>query len=283
MTICQAPAGHGIKFKRVDMAGDDNIVPADWHHVINTVLSTNLMSDFGATVSTVEHILAALAGCGVTNALIKIDGPEVPIMDGSSRQFVAKIRQAGLVQQAAPAFVWQVLKTVTVSDGNVSVSLSPLNHCEINFAIDFENTVVGKQSASLDLRGLAFAQQLADCRTFCRQEDIVGMKKSGLAQGGSLDNALVFDAVGYLNPEGPRRFDECVRHKMLDAVGDLSLAGAPILGNYVAIRAGHRMTHLLLQKLFSAQDAVIKKVVDDRILAVLPGIYEQESGLRRTG
>ncbi len=282
LVLRPATEGYGIKFRRTDVQDSDNFVPALWDHVFDTKLSTNIRNSAGVTVATVEHIMASLAGCGVTNALIDIDGPEIPIMDGSSKQFTAKILQTGIVAQSA-GFVWQIRKPVSVRDGSAFVELLPSDRFEIEFLIDFENTIIGTQSAILDMRGETFVKELADCRTFCRQSDISTMKNAGLALGGSYDNALVIDGDTYLNPEGPRRIDECVRHKMLDVMGDLALAGAPMLAKYRGIRAGHRMTNLLLRKLFETPGAAVKIPVDDAIVPVLPGINKREMDLLRAG
>ncbi|MBL4805882.1 MAG: UDP-3-O-[3-hydroxymyristoyl] N-acetylglucosamine deacetylase [Rhodobacteraceae bacterium] len=283
LAVRPAVVDSGIQFVRTDISDQPNFVAAHWRNVFDTKLSTNIRNDSGVTVSTIEHIMAALVGCGITNATIEVDGPEVPIMDGSSRQFVGKILRTGIVAQAAMGFVWVVRRTVTVQDGLALAEFTPVDRIEIDYSITFENTIVGTQSARLDMRGDTFANELADCRTFCRNADVDAMKGAGLALGGSMDNALVIDGDHYLNPEGPRRVDECVRHKMLDAVGDLALAGAPILGRYRGVRAGHRMTNLLLRKLFETDGAVAKIPATQTILSVLPGTTAQETDLLRAG
>ncbi len=277
-----ATQGYGIKFRRTDIKDVDNFVSATWDQVCSTKLSSNIQNSAGVMVSTIEHIMAALAGCGITNALIDIDGPELPIMDGSSKHFVTKILKTG-VELQENGFVWQIRKTVAVRDGAAFAELSPLDRYEIDFSISFENTAIGFQSTVLDMRGATFIDELADCRTFCLNSDIAAMKSAGLALGGSYDNALVVDGSHYLNPEGPRRIDECVRHKILDAVGDLALAGAPILGRYKGVRSGHRMTNLLLRKLFETEGAAVKIPVDEQIMKVLPCADEREFDLMRTG
>lgn len=282
MLLQPATQGYGIKFRRTDVKDVDNFVAATWDQVCSTKLSSNIRNSAGVTVSTIEHIMAALAGCGITNALIDIDGPEIPIMDGSSKPFVMKILKIG-VELQENGFVWQIRKTVSVRDGAAFVELSPLDYCEIGVSISFENTVIGDQSAMLDMRGPAFIDELANCRTFCLDSEIETMKNAGLALGGSYDNALVIDEDQYLNPEGPRRIDECVRHKILDAVGDLALAGAPILGRYTGVRSGHRMTNLLLRKLFATKGAAVKIPVDAQIIKVLPSSDEREFDLLRAG
>ena len=282
LVIHPATEGYGIKFRRTDIYDTDNFVTASWDFVFDTRLSTNIKNDSGVRVSTIEHVMAALAGCGITNALIDIDGVEVPIMDGSCQHFVAKILRAGIVTQSV-GLVWEIRKTVSVRDGAAFAELSPSGRCEIDFSITFEHTAIGTQSASIDLAGNAFIREIADCRTFCRNSDIEKMKSAGFALGGSYDNALVVDGDRYLNPEGPRRVDECVRHKILDAVGDLALAGAPVLGKYTGVRAGHRLTNLLLRKLFATPGAAVKIPASSAVLAALPIADERENGFLQVG
>ncbi|MEM6618215.1 MAG: UDP-3-O-acyl-N-acetylglucosamine deacetylase [Pseudomonadota bacterium] len=255
LRLMPAPANHGIWLRRVDVFHTDNMIPARWDRVNDTQLCTRLSNDAGVEVSTVEHLMAALAGCGVHNALIEIDGPEVPIMDGSSDPFVAAILRAGLAEQDAPIRAIRILRDVTVTVDGVSATLSPSDTVEIGFVIDFDEAAIGKQQKTLQMSNGAFVRELSDCRTFCRRRDVDMMRSVGLALGGGLENAIVVEGSAVLNPEGFRRADECVRHKMLDALGDLALAGAPILGAYHGEKAGHRTTNMLLRALFAAPDA----------------------------
>ena len=199
--------------------------------------------------------MAALAGTGVTHALIEIDGPEVPIMDGSARRFVQAILKAGLRTLPGELRAIRVLKPVREVEGEVVAELVPAETLTIDFAIDFPDAAIGRQARRLDMVNGAFVHELADCRTFCRRGDVEAMQAHGLALGGSLDNAVVVDGAAVLNPGGFRRADECVRHKMLDALGDLALAGAPILGAYRGVRAGHGATNRLLRRLFATPGA----------------------------
>jgi UDP-3-O-[3-hydroxymyristoyl] N-acetylglucosamine deacetylase len=239
--------------------------------VERTPLCTRLVNEAGVVVSTVEHIMAALAGCGVHNALIEIDGPEVPIMDGSSVPFVRGIMARGLLVQDAEVLAWKVLKPVTVESGEAKATLVPSDRLKIEFHIDFADAAIGSQSKTLDMRNGAFARELCDSRTFCRQADVDMMRENGLALGGTLENAVVVDGAEVLSPGGLRHDDEAMRHKMLDALGDLALAGAPILGHYVGNRAGHSLTNTLLRALFDTPGAVELVTCTPEMVADLPG------------
>ncbi|MCO4824465.1 UDP-3-O-acyl-N-acetylglucosamine deacetylase [Amylibacter sp.] len=253
--VSPASAEYGIWLRRVDITDRDNLIPALYDHVNDTQLCTRLANDAGVEVSTVEHLMAALAGTGIHNAMIEIDGPEIPIMDGSSAPFVAAILKAGLQEQDAPLRALRILKDVSISVDGFSASLSPADSIEIEFEIDFVDAAIGQQSKKLKMSNGAFVRELSNCRTFCRAADVDAMQSAGLGLGGGLDNAIVVDGANILNPEGFRRADECVRHKMLDALGDLALAGSPIIGRYHGEKAGHRATNLLLRELFANPDA----------------------------
>lgn len=283
LALKPAAANMGIWFRRVDITDRDNMIPALWDMVNDTLLSTGLCNESGVAVSTIEHLMAALAGCGVHNAIIEIDGPEVPIMDGSATRFVSEIQRVGLVEQQQIATVLEIKQTVRVSRGDAFAELSPLDRFEINFTIDFAGTIVGRQSAELDMRNGSFVHDLANCRTFCRVEDVEMMRASGRALGGSLENALVIDGNHYQNAEGPRRKDECVRHKMLDAMGDLMLAGAPILGRYKGYKAGHGLTNQLLHAVFAMPGAAVFRPAKPAELSRLPGPDLQDFALLRAG
>jgi UDP-3-O-[3-hydroxymyristoyl] N-acetylglucosamine deacetylase len=208
----------------------------------------------------------------VHNALVEIDGPEVPILDGSSAPFVRGIMQRGLRRLHAPVRVLEVLKEVTVTDGEASATLSPADTLTIDFEIDFVDGAIGHQHKSLVMENGSFARELCDSRTFCRQADVDAMQSNGLALGGAPgENAVVFDGDAVLSPGGLRHADEPVRHKMLDALGDLALAGAPIMGRYTGVRAGHSLTNTLLRKLFATPGAVRMVVCDDAAATRLPG------------
>ena len=255
MTVHPASANHGIWFRRTDVIGRDAMIPAIWDAVMASRLCTVVENAAGVGVSTIEHIMAALAGCGVHNALVEINGPEVPILDGSAQPFVTAILGRGLRDLATPVHCLEILETVEVRDGDAVARLEPAKALQIDFSIDFTDGAIGQQRLRLSMANGAFVRELADCRTFCRQSDVDAMRANGLALGGTYDNAVVVEGDRILTPGGFRREDEAVRHKMLDALGDLALAGAPILGRYTGNRAGHAMTNRLLRALFARPEA----------------------------
>ena len=255
MVLRPAAANFGVWFRRTDILTGDALVPARWDAVVASKLCTLVANTSGVTVSTIEHLMAALAGLALHNCLIEIDGPEVPILDGSSVAFVTGILRHGILAQSAPVRAIRVLKAVEVREGQALARLEPSDMLEIDFRIDFAEPAIGRQARRLNMSNGAFVRELADSRTFCRQSDVDEMRARGLAQGGSLENAVVFDGDRVLTPGGLRHADEPVRHKMLDALGDLSLAGGPVLGRYTGVRAGHAMTNRLLRLLFSTPGA----------------------------
>lgn len=255
MTLRPAAAGFGIWFNRTDITDRDPLIQATWDAVVPAALCTAIRNEAGAMVQTIEHLMAALAGCGVHNAVVDIDGPEVPILDGSSRPFVGAILARGTRTQDAPVRAVRVLKPVEVREGEAFARLDPAEMLEIAFSISFPDAAIGDQSRSLSLANGAFVRELADSRTFCRKADVDRMRAEGRALGGSYGNAVVVDGAVVLSPGGFRRADEPVRHKMLDAMGDLALAGGPILGRYTGHRAGHALTNRLLRALFADRDA----------------------------
>lgn len=273
----------GIRFRRVDVTDRDNVIPALYDRVTDTRLCTLISNDAGVSVGTIEHVMAALAGTGVTHALVDIDGPEVPIMDGSSWRFVQAILRAGLAPVDGPHRAIRVLKPVRDEQRDVISELTPAEGLTIDFEIDFPDAAIGHQARRMAMRNGAFVHELADCRTFCRRADVEAMQAHGLALGGSLDNAIVVEGDKVLNPGGFRRTDECVRHKMLDALGDLALAGAPILGAYRGVRAGHGATNRLLRRLFATPGAWEEVTLDAEAANLLPGAGVDAADLRRVG
>ena len=255
MVVKPASADYGIWFLRTDIVAGDPMIAARWDAVVPSRLCTLVENDAGHSVSTIEHIMAALAGCGIHNALIEIDGPEVPILDGSARPFVTGLLAKGIRSQSVPARAIRILETVEVREGAAVARLEPSDMLEIDFCIDFEDAAIGHQAKTLNMSNGAFVRELCDSRTFCRQADVDAMRANGLALGGNLENAVVFQGDQVLSPGGLRYADEPVRHKMLDALGDLALAGGPILGRYIGQRAGHAMTNRLLRALFARPDA----------------------------
>ncbi len=283
VVVRPASAQYGIWFRRVDIHDRDNLVEAFYENVCDTQLCTKIANRSGVSVSTVEHLMAAFAGCGVSNVLVELDGPELPIMDGSARRFVREIIHAGILYLSEPARVLRILAPVSVSIGDAFAALVPAETMEIDFSIEFPDSAIGAQSRRLGMANGAFVHELADCRTFCRSSDVESMQAQGFALGGSFDNAIVVDGGQVLNPGGFRRADECVRHKMLDALGDLALAGAPILGRYTGIRAGHGITNALLRKLFATNGAFEMIEATAEILRRLPGAGVTLSDLQQTG
>lgn len=279
MTVHPAPVGHGIVFHRTDVAGASARVPARWDQVVPSKLCTLVANADGISVSTIEHVMAALSGCAVHNALIEIDGPEVPILDGSAMPFVEGFLEAGITGQDAAVRAIRVLRAVEVREGEAVARLEPAENLEIDFRIEFDEAAIGRQEKVMSLANGAFVRELSDSRTFCRQADVEAMRANGLALGGTLENAVVFDGDRVLSPGGLRHRDEPVRHKMLDAMGDLFLAGAPILGRYTGIRAGHALTNRLLRALFDAPDAWTMVEVGEQTGCKLPGVGVHEADL----
>ncbi|KNG95163.1 UDP-3-O-acyl-N-acetylglucosamine deacetylase [Pseudaestuariivita atlantica] len=272
LTIQPASAEHGIWFRRIDLDGTDTMVPARWDAVKQSPLCTRLVNAAGVEVSTVEHVMAALIGCGVHNALIDVTGPEVPILDGSAVPFVRAILARGLRNQRVPVRAIEILEVVEVRRGDAWARLSPADTLRMDFHIEFSDAAIGRQDKSMTLSNGAFVRELSDSRTFCRQSDVDAMRAQGLALGGTLDNAVVVDGDMVLSPGGLRHRDEAVRHKMLDAMGDLALAGAPILGHYEGHRAGHAVTNDLLRALFAQPQAFRMVTCDGAQTARLPGV-----------
>ena len=253
MTLHPAAPGTGIVFRRTD-ASDRALIPADWRHVTETRMCTTV-GENGTSIATIEHLMAALCGCGIDNALIEIDGGEVPVMDGSSEPFVFLIECAGIVEQDAPRRAIRVLKPVTVRDGTRSASIVPDESFSVSFAIEFDNTAVARQECSFRLINGTFKSEICRARTFGFLDELDDMLAAGLARGGSLDNAVVVSGDRILNEGGLRYTDEFVRHKVLDSIGDLYLAGAPILGHFYGNQSGHALNNRLLRALFADASA----------------------------
>ena len=254
LTLQPAPAGHGIVFRRTDLGAD---IPARFDLVTATSLST-VLAQGEASVGTVEHMMAALAGSGVDNALIELDGPEPPILDGSAAPYLFLIDCAGVVEQDAPRAAIRVCRPVRVSDGDAFAELRPnqgVQGLELAMSIDFPAAAIGRQALSICLTPESFRDELARARTFALADEVEQMRAAGLVQGGSLDNAVVVDGARVLNPAGLRTPDEFVRHKLLDAVGDLALAGASLDGRFVGHRSGHTLNNRLLRALFADASA----------------------------
>lgn len=272
MVVRPAFAGTGIVFHRTDILGSAARLPALWNLVEVCPLNTRLRNDAGTTVSTIEHLMAALSGCGIHNAIIELDGPEVPIMDGSSAAFVRGFVQAGLAYHGAPLQVIEILEEVRVEEGDAFAALTPATTLQISFDIDFSDAAIGVQRKTLSMANGTFVRELCDSRTFCRAVDVDKMRANGLALGGTMESAVVVDGDQVLSPGGLRHTDEAVRHKMLDALGDLYTAGGPILGRYTGHKAGHALTNKLLRALFAQPTAWRWVDCDRKIAARLPGV-----------
>ncbi len=273
MVIKPAAANVGIWFRRVDITDRDNLIPARYDVVPQSQLCTILRNEAGAEVSTVEHLMAALSGCGVHNALIEIDAAEVPILDGSAAPFVRGILSRGVQGQGVPITAIEILKDVTVKNGEARATLRPAPALKMRFDIEFADAAIGRQSRETLLCNGHFVRELCDSRTFCRQADVDFMQANGLALGGVPgENAVVVDGDDVTSPGGLRHADEPVRHKMLDALGDLALAGAPLIGEYEGVRAGHMLTNQLLRALFATPGAWRMVACTPEQAAMLPGV-----------
>ena len=250
LTLEPAPVDNGIKFIRVDKE-KDNVIEAIWSNVSETVLSTTISNSYGVKISTIEHLMSALSGLHIDNLNIYINANEVPIMDGSSKPFVEMIEEIGIKKQSKKRKLLNVKKSIEVSENNTSVKIVPNNQFSIDFEIDFPSKIVSKQSCQLQLINGNYKTDIAAARTFGFEKDVKYLRSNGLALGGSLDNAVVVGENEILNKDGLRYTDEFVRHKILDSIGDLYLAGSPIIGYFYGNKSGHYLNNQLLRKLFS--------------------------------
>lgn len=250
-----APADHGVVFIRTDITDRDNRVPVSAEAVCKTQLGTVITNAAGVTVATIEHLMAALVMSDIDNAVVELDGPEMPIMDGSSLAFVRMLDQAGRREQASARRYIEILDVIEVTDGDKRATLRPCDGFEVAFEIAFPSAAIGRQSVDLVMTPRTFRAELADCRTFGFLHEVEALRAMGLARGGSMDNAVVIEGDRILNPEGLRRSDEFVRHKALDAIGDLFVLGAPILGRFEGVLAGHSINNALVRALAASPRA----------------------------
>jgi UDP-3-O-[3-hydroxymyristoyl] N-acetylglucosamine deacetylase len=258
LTLKPAEANTGIVFVRTDLraSSEECRVPARWDMVSDTTMCTTLSNEAGVKVATVEHLMAALAGCGVDNLLVELDGPEVPIMDGSAAPFVFLVECAGLRPQDAARRAIRVLKQVEVWGEDNRIALLPSDGFSVSFEIDFETAAIENNDGFFDLHNGGFKREICRARTFGFESDVQRLMDLGLARGGSLDNAVVIGNNDEILNEGGLRYgDEFVRHKVLDCVGDLYLSGGPMLCHMVGFRSGHTLNNQLLRKLFADKDA----------------------------
>ena len=255
VTLCPADGDTGIRFLLSNGNGHETEIAADQRSVTGVTLCTVIGDGNGSSISTVEHLMAALRGLGVDNALIEIDSSEVPIMDGSASRFVEAIDEVGLAELEAPRRYLKVLKKIVVEDTGAYGEISPHNSFHLDIAIDFDTPLIGNQRIEIDLNPGSFRREIARARTFGFMKDVERLWAAGLALGASLENTVAIGDDRIINREGLRFSDEFVRHKALDAVGDLALAGAPILGAFRSHRGGHRLNALVLKALFADAEA----------------------------
>ncbi len=273
LKLVPAAPDTGIIFVRTDC--HDFEIPAKFDQVSDATLNTRIGREI--FVSTIEHLMSAFAGLGITNVRIELDQEEVPILDGSSKFFVEEILRTGIEIQGVPSMVAEVTRHVKVlGDDGAYAELHPHDGFQISFEIDFTEPAIGHQKSEFEIKNGVFVRELASCRTFCVLKDIELMQAHGMAKGGSLENALVFDGNKTLNPEGKRFTNEPIRHKILDALGDLYLAGAVLRGRYVGYKAGHRLTNQLLRSAFSQNAIQLRQVVPAEV-PTLPGMASEDS------
>ncbi len=265
MTLRPAADNTGIVFRRVDMDPPVD-VPADAHLVGETMLGTSLIKD-NTRVATVEHLMSAFAGLGIDNAYVDLSAPEVPIMDGSAAPFVFLLQSAGITEQTAAKRFIRILKKVRVEQDDKWAEFTPYEGFKINFNIDFDHPVFKKhlQSASIDFSTTSFLREVSRARTFGFLKDIETLRANRLALGGSIDNAIVLDDFRVLNEDGLRYEDEFVRHKILDAIGDLYLIGHSLLGEFTGYKSGHDLNNKLVRELYATPDAWEEVVFEDAI------------------
>ena len=262
LTLNPAPVNSGIVFKRTDVKSAS--IKASLENVFDTRLSTSLSND-DIKISTVEHLLSALAGIGIDNALIELDGPEVPIMDGSARPFVFMIQSAGIQEQAEPKKFIKIKKTIEVRQDEKWAKIEPFDGFKVAFTIDFDHPAFSEssQSSEIDFSSVSYLSQVSRARTFGFAKDIELLRKNNLALGGSVNNAIVIDDYKVVNEEGVRFQDEFVKHKILDAIGDLYLLGHGLMGSFSAFKSGHHLNNLLLRELVNNEDAWEEVIIEN--------------------
>ena len=246
-------------------------VKASFENVSKTYLRTQLTNSFGVSIITAEHILAAFAGLGIHNALIELSEAEVPILDGSSRIFVKAMLESGVIELKKKIRLYQVVNSIRVGNSDAWAELRPANKFSIDFEMDWPGTALSKQSLDMPIVNGAFVREICDSRTFCRKSDVVRLKDEGFALGGGIENAIVVGESEMTAYNGLRYADECVRHKILDALGDLSLIGRPILGKFVSCSGGHGLTNTLLRESFKRGDVFVSKEFSAGDRDKLPG------------
>lgn len=255
LAVRPAPVGTGIVFVRTDIKDRDNRIPVSGEAVVDARLNTMIENAAGVRLSTIEHLMAAFAALGVSNAVVEVDGPELPILDGSALQFVQLLDRAGFRRQEAPVRYIEILEPIRVQEGDKSAVLLPCDRYEMRFEIDFPTPVIGNQVVDFVVDEETFRNEIMAARTFGFAHEVEALRKAGLARGGSLENAVVIDGDQILNPGGLRMEREFVKHKALDAIGDLYVLGAPLLGRYEGVKAGHHINNLLVRELLANPQA----------------------------
>lgn len=255
LAVRPAPVGTGIVFVRTDITDRDNRIPVSGEAVIDARLNTMIENAAGVRLSTIEHLMAAFAALGVSNAVVEVDGPELPILDGSALQFVQLLDRAGFRRQEAPVRYIEILDPIRVQEGDKSAALLPCDRYEMRFEIDFPTPVIGNQVVDFVVDEDTFRNEIMAARTFGFAHEVEALRRAGLARGGSLENAVVIDGDQILNPGGLRMEREFVKHKALDAIGDLYVLGAPLLGRYEGVKAGHAINNLLVRELLANPQA----------------------------
>lgn len=253
VAVHPAPANHGIKFLRKDIA-DASPIPARFNVVVDTSLATVIGYD-GVIVSTIEHLMASLTGLAIDNALVELDNYELPIMDGSAGPFTRGLLAAGTISQDKPRFAFLIHRPIHIEQNGKSVAVYPDTRYRLTCTIRYDHPLIGEQTCSIEMNQHTFVNEICNARTFGFFHEVEAMQQLGLARGGSLENAVVIGAEGVMNPDGLRYADEFVRHKMLDCIGDFSLMGIPIIGHVVTCCSGHAFNHSFLQKLFEEKSA----------------------------
>ena len=255
LAVRPAPVGTGIVFVRTDVTDRDNRIPVSGEAVVDARLNTMIENAAGVRLSTIEHLMAAFSALGVSNAVVEVDGPELPILDGSALQFVQLLDRAGFRRQEAPVRYIEILEPIRVQEGDKSAALLPCDRYEMRFEIDFPTPVIGNQVVDFVVDEQTFRDEIMAARTFGFAHEVEALRKAGLARGGSLENAVVIDGDQILNPGGLRMEREFVKHKALDAIGDLYVLGAPLLGRYEGVKAGHAINNLLVRELLANPQA----------------------------
>lgn len=277
MSIHAAKPNTGIVFRRTDIDDRCNEIAARYDNVGDTQLCTTLRNKDGVTIGTVEHLMAAMAGCEIDNAIVDLNGPEVPIMDGSAEPFVFLIESMGIVEQNEPRSVIKILRRIGVKNGSSEMILEPSEGFSISLGIDYTHPSIGRQNLTLNVSSTVFKSQISRARTFGFLNEIESLRTAGYGLGGSLENAVVVDSDGVMNEDGLRYTDEFVRHKALDCIGDFYLLGAPIQGHVSGYRIGHTINNLLLRTLIADQEAWQSVTMDELLTPKAAQTYDDRT------